>query len=127
LVKSAVWRTLAEDPNEESLVKVNPRDRAVHIKTFEDKLTPVTCQLVSIFVAVAFLGPNPAKYVSRLQQSDQFDQNTKIEIQQIIMEKDNEMKKAAALADAEDALDQIMDGRDAGLAFEEERATLISQ
>ncbi|SPO05316.1 related to hook3 protein [Cephalotrichum gorgonifer] len=104
LVRSADWRTLADDPSEESLVK-----------------------LVSITVAVAFLGPEPAKYVSRLRESGQFDQNTQLEIQQIIMDKDKEVKEAAERADVEDALDQAMDARDVGLAFEEERATLLSQ
>lgn len=127
LVKSADWRTLAEDPNEESLIKVDPRDRCVHVAAYEERLTPIIIQLVSIIVAVAFLGPDPGKYVRRLQISTQFDDNTKVEIQQIIMEKDTEAKKAAEMADLDDSIDQVMDSRDTGLAFEEERATLLSQ
>lgn len=127
LVRSTDWRTLAEDPNEESLIKVDPRDRRVHVAVYEERLTTAVIQLVSIIVGVAFLGPDPGKYVRRLQNSAQFDDNTKVEIQQIIMEKDNEAKKAAEMADLDDSIDQVMDSRDAGLAFEEERASLLSQ
>lgn len=126
LVSSADWRTLAEDPSEESLVKVR---RGLHARRAradarEDELTCSLIQLVSIFVGVAFLGPDPAKYVGRLQQSEQFDKNTKVEIQQIIMEKDTEVKRAAEM---DDPVDQVLDERDAGLAFEEERASLLSR
>lgn len=125
LVSSADWRTLTEDPSEESLAKVRrrglPAVRA-RAKTREGMLTRYLEQLVSVLVGVAFLGPNPSKYVGRLQQ--QFDQDTMVKIQGIIMEKQAEVKRAAEM---DDSADQVIDERDAGLAFEEERVSLLSK
>lgn len=127
LVRSADWRTLAEDPNEEALVKVDPRDRSVHVTAYDHKLTRIAIQLVSTIVGVAFLGPDPGKYVLRLQNSADFDDKTKMEIQQIIMAKDAEAKKAAEMADLDDSVDQALGSTDADLAFEQERGALLAQ
>lgn len=124
LVSSADWRTLTEDPSEESLAKVRRGLPAIRAKSKarEVMLTRYLEQLVSVLVGVAFLGPNPSKYVGRLQQ--QFDQDTMVKIQGIIMEKQAEVKRAAEM---DDSADQVIDERDAGLAFEEERVSLLSK
>ncbi|CAI4219695.1 unnamed protein product [Parascedosporium putredinis] len=85
-------------------------------------------KLIAAMVAVAFLGPDPGKYVSRLQEPGSFDTPTMIEIQQIIMaisgERDMIIEQRA---DGKESLEEAMESRDAGLAFEAERALLLGQ
>ncbi|PKS13096.1 hypothetical protein jhhlp_000437 [Lomentospora prolificans] len=99
------------------------------VHTLDEQPTHETVgKLVAAMVAVAFLGPDPAKYVGRLQEPGSFDTPTMREIQQVIIAiKEERDSRMGEMGNDEETLEEAMESRDAGLAFEAERAYLINQ
>ncbi|PHH84067.1 hypothetical protein CDD83_2552 [Cordyceps sp. RAO-2017] len=82
-------------------------------------------QLLAVMVAAAAMGPDNGKYVPRIQNG--LDQDNQAEIMQIIRVMQQDIASSKDGEDLEEALDAVMEARDIDLLVEEQNATLRHQ
>jgi len=122
LSKRTYIHSLDDGPTSDSVAKVvTLRSSTKTVHSEDAKLNNDVAQLISAMIAVAFLGPDPVKYVKRLQEPDKFEQTTMREIQQVIIEIESERSKATNKTDADETLEAAI------LALEAERAELLEK
>ncbi|KAL5606969.1 hypothetical protein BROUX41_003336 [Berkeleyomyces rouxiae] len=103
--------------------------RLVDIREISDNPTSDgIAQLLYITIAASFLGPDPEKYVDRLRQPGRFTNDVMFQIQQIIMNQQETVRRETQLAKNAESLEAAaISSRDSALAHEEEKITLLNQ
>ncbi|RXG43630.1 hypothetical protein VDGE_01230 [Verticillium dahliae] len=84
------------------------------------------CKLLALLFAVAMLGSNNERYVTRITR-DITDGAALSQLQRITVEMKTDMEEALAAAGTDDAHDVAVEARDPDLALEEENASLMAQ
>ncbi|KAM0282825.1 hypothetical protein ACHAQH_002829 [Verticillium albo-atrum] len=120
----ADFRAIASSPDAQGICKVCRREACS--KPSQHALIISTFQLLSLLFAVAMLGSNNERYVTRITR-DITDGAALSQLQRITVEMKTDMEEALANAGTDEAHDVAIEARDPDLALEEENAGLMVQ
>ncbi|RNJ60573.1 hypothetical protein D7B24_007497 [Verticillium nonalfalfae] len=122
----ADFRAIASSPDAQGICKVGHDHPVCSTKPTQRVLTTVSLQLLALLFAVAMLGSNNERYVTRITR-DITDGAALSQLQRITVEMKTDMEEALAAAGTDDAHDVAVEARDPDLALEEENAGLMAQ
>ncbi|EEY17892.1 conserved hypothetical protein [Verticillium alfalfae VaMs.102] len=123
----ADFRAIASSPDAQGICKVGHDHPVCSTKPTQRVLTTVSLQLLALLFAVAMLGSNNERYVTRITR-DITDGAALSQLQRITVEMKTDMEEALAAAGTDDAHDVAVGGAGPGPSLlEEENAGLMAQ